>query len=98
MIPAPILPLLSPVAQLPVIGNPLADALDAPLRVLVEAAYNRSLSPGQPAPWNPLYTPDTIHLATSLVVSIPTAIDNALQGTSGIRPFGTQRPGPDGVG
>ena len=98
MIPQKILPLLSSVTQVPVIGNALADALDAPLRVLVEAAYDRTISPGQPTPWNPLYFPNPIKLASDFVVAIPVGLDNALEDTIGIRPFGTQRPGPYGVG
>ena len=98
MIPAKILPLLSPVTQLPVIGYPLADAFDAPFRVLVEAAYNRTISPGQPAPFNPLYFPNPVKLAADFTYAIPTGLDNALEDTIGIRPFGTVRPGPYGVG
>jgi hypothetical protein len=98
LIPTAILPLLMPVAQLPLVGYPLADALDPPLRVLVEAGYNRSISPGQPTPWNPLYFPNPLALAVNVVDAIPTGLDNGLQDIVGIRPFGTQRPGPYGVG
>ncbi|WP_156752539.1 PE-PPE domain-containing protein [Mycobacterium sp. ACS1612] len=98
MIPQPILPLLSSVQALPVVGNPLADALDAPLRVLVEAGYNRTVSPGQPVPFNPLYMPNPVKLTADFLVAIPTGLDNAFEDTIGIRPFGTVRPGPYGVG
>ena len=98
MIPQKVLPLLSSVTQVPVIGTALADALDAPLRVLVEAAYDRTISPGQPMAWNPLYFPNPVKLASSLAASIPVGLDNAFEDTIGIRPFGTQRPGPYGVG
>jgi len=98
LIPTAILPLLMPAAQLPLVGYPLADALDPPLRVLVEAGYNRSISPGQPTPWNPLYFPNPLALAVNVVDAIPTGLDNGLQDIVGIRPFGTQRPGPYGVG
>jgi PE-PPE domain len=98
MIPTAILPLLTPVEQIPVIGHALADTLDAPLRVLVEAGYDRTRSPGQPTPWNPLYTPNPIALAVSLGFAIPTGLDNGFEVFAGIRPFGTQRPGPYGVG
>jgi hypothetical protein len=98
MIPTKVLPLLSSVTQVPVIGTALADALDAPLRVLVEAAYDRTISPGQPMPWNPLYMPNPLKLASNLVASIPVGLDNAFEDIVGIRPFGTQRPGPYGVG
>jgi hypothetical protein len=98
MVPQKILPLLSSVQALPVIGNPLADALNEPLRVLVEAAYNRTLSPGQPVQFNPLYMPNPIKLASDFLAAIPAGLDNAFEDTMGIRPFGTVRPGPYGVG
>jgi hypothetical protein len=98
MIPQKILPLLSSVQALPVIGNPLADALDAPLRVLVEAGYDRSASPGQPMAWNPLYMPNPIKLTANVLAAIPVGLDNAFEDTMGIRPFHTVRPGPYGVG
>jgi hypothetical protein len=98
MVPQEILPLLSSVQALPVIGNPLADALDAPMRVLVEAAYNRTLSPGQPVHFNPLYMSNPVKLAADFLAAIPTGLDNAFEDTMGIRPFGTVRPGPYGVG
>lgn len=98
MIPTEVLPLLAPVTQVPVIGTALADALDAPFRVMVEAAFNRTVSPGQPMPWNPLYMPNPLKLASNLAASIPVGLDNAFEDIIGIRPFGTQRPGPYGVG
>jgi hypothetical protein len=98
MIPTPILPLLTPVEDLPVIGSALADTLDAPLRVLVEAGYDRTASPGQPMEWNPLYFPNPIKLAVDFAIAIPTGWDNGLQDIFGTRPFGTTRPGPYGVG
>jgi PE-PPE domain len=98
LVPTPILPLLMPLDQIPVIGHPLADALDAPLRVIVEAGYNRTISPGQPTPWDPLYFPNPISFVVNLAVSIPTGLDNGLEDIIGSRLFGTQRPGPYGVG
>ena len=98
MIPTKILPLLAPVTQVPVFGYALADAMDAPFRVLVEAAYDRTLSPGQHAPWNPLYMPNPVELAANFAVALPTGLDNAFEDMIGVRPFGTVRPGPYGVG
>ena len=98
MIPTPILPVLMPLQQLPLVGSPVADTLDPPLRVVVEAGYDRTISPGQPTPWNLLYFPHPIGFAVDSVVAIPTGLDNGLQDILGIRPFGTQRPGPYGVG
>lgn len=87
-----------PLEQLPVIGLPLADTLDPTLQVLVEAGYNRAISPGQPTPWNLLYFPNPISFGEDLLVSIPTGLDNGIQDLFGVRRFGTQRPGPYGVG
>jgi hypothetical protein len=98
MYPSRILPLLQPLTGIPVVGFALADALDAPFRVLVEAGYDRSASPGQPMPWNPLYVGDPVKLVINLAVSIPTGIDNGVEVLTGIRPLGTKRPGPYGVG
>ena len=73
-------------------------SLDAPLRVLVEAGYNRSISPGQATSWNPLYMPNPVKLTHDFLLAIPTGLDNAFEDTMGIRPFKTVRPGPYGVG
>lgn len=76
--PAQILPLLMALEQLPVIGLPLAETLDPTLQVLVEAGYNRAISPGQPTPWNLLYFPNPISFGEDLLVSIPTGPDNGI--------------------
>jgi len=98
MISTPVLPLLMPLQTLGPAGSVMADALDPTLRVIVESAYDRTISPGVPTPFNPLYFPHPVKTAVSFVVAIPTGVDNALQDTLGVRPFGTQRPGPYGVG
>jgi hypothetical protein len=98
LIPTPILPLLIPLDQVPVVGHPLADTLDPVLRVLVEAGYDRTVSPGQPTTWKPLYFPNPAEFGVNLVVAIPTGLDNGLEDVVGIRPLGTARPGPYGVG
>jgi hypothetical protein len=98
LIPTKILPMLMPLTGVPVIGYAMADGLDPFYRVLVEAGYDRTISPGQPTPWNPQYSPDPMALAVNLAVAIPTGWDNMLENTIGIRPFGTVRPGPYGVG
>jgi len=97
LIPTAILPLLMPLESIPIVGTPLADTLDPPLRVLVEAGYNRTISPGQPTPWNLLYFPNPIALAVNFVVAIPTGLNNGLQDITGIRLPGFPRPGPFGV-
>jgi hypothetical protein len=98
LIPTPILPLLLPLAQVPLVGIPLAKTLDPVLRVLVEAGYDRTISPGQPALYNPLYFPNPIAFGVNLIVAIPTGLDNGLEDVIGIRPLGTLTPGPYGVG
>lgn len=97
LIPAPVLPLLMPLAQLPILGPILAQTLDPPLRVLIEAGYDRTQSPVQPAEFR-LFPASPIKLGVDLFVAIPTGWDNGLEDVFGDRPFGTQRPGPYGVG
>jgi hypothetical protein len=98
LLPTAVLPLLAPLQQVPMVGAALADALDPPLRVLVEAAYDRTTSPGIPTPFNAFYGPDPVKLAADFVTAIPVGLDNGLQDLCGTRPFGTQRPGLYGVG
>jgi uncharacterized membrane protein YgcG len=95
--PTQLLPILMPLAQLGV-PSPLLAVLDAPLRVLVEAGYNRTISPGQPTPVNLLYFPNPVALAINLIVSIPTGVDNGLSALGLGRPLATPVPGPYGVG
>jgi hypothetical protein len=93
------LPLLMPLAAIPVIGFPLADTLDPALRVIVESAYDRNTAPGVPTPFNPLYFPNPVTFGTSLVTAIPVGLDNGISDfMGGTRPFGTSRPGAYGVG
>lgn len=99
LIPTYPLPLLMPLQSVPVVGAALADTLDPPLRVIVESAYDRSTSPGQPTPANPLYFPNPTTFGTNLATSVPTGLDNGISDVSGgTRPLGTTRPGPYGVG
>ncbi|GAC1397098.1 MAG: PE-PPE domain-containing protein [Mycobacterium sp.] len=98
LIPTYPLPLLMPLESIPVIGFPLADTLDPPLRVIVESAYDRSTSPGVPTPFNPLYSPNPLTFGPNLLAAIPTGLDNGISDFAGSRPFGTTRPGPYGVG
>ena len=101
LIRTPILPILLPLDNVPVVGHALADTLDPFLRVLVEAGYDRTISPGTPTSWNLLYFPNPVDLAHNLVVAIPTGLDNGisdLTNDQNNRPLGTERPGPYGVG
>lgn len=98
LISTPVLPLLMPLEKFGPLGHALADTLDAPLRVMVESAYDRTTSPGVPTSWNVFYFPNPVKFATNLAISIPTGLDNGLQDLFGVRPFRTTRPGPYGVG
>jgi hypothetical protein len=101
LIPTTTLPLLMPLAQIPIIGPPLAATLDPPLRVLVEAGYNRTINPGQPTPAKYLYFPNPIKTAIDFLVAIPTGWDNgiaAITGNPANRPFHTTPQPTYGVG
>ncbi|MBB3750188.1 hypothetical protein FHT44_002649 [Mycolicibacterium sp. BK634] len=98
LISTPVLPLLMPLNNLGPLGHALADTLDAPLRVMVESAYDRTTSPGVPTSWNVFYFPNPVKFAKNLAISIPTGLDNGIQDLFGVRPFRTTRPGPYGVG
>ena len=98
LIPTKTLPLLMPVAQVPLVGPIVADTLDPALRVLVEAGYNRTVSPGAPTTANFLYFPNPVALGVNLVVAIPTGVDNGLADVGVGRALGTAVPGPYGVG
>ncbi len=101
LIPTPTLPLLIPVEQIPTVGPVLAALFNAPTRVLVEAGYDRTTSPGEPTGWNIFYTPNPVALTANLLVAVPTGFDDAISQAAGdpnLRPFQTDRPGPYGVG
>jgi len=99
--PADLLPMLIPVRQIPVVGPAVAVALDAPLRVLVEAGYDRTINPGEPTPANFSYAPNPINTLANFVVAIPTGWDDAISyvtGDSAGRPFHTAPQPIYGVG
>jgi PE-PPE domain len=97
MIPQKILPLLQPLKLIGV-PDPILAVLDAPLRVLVENGYDRTVSPGTPTSVSgaPIVAP--MHLLKNLALSIPTGLDDGLQQAGLGRPFGTTPAGPYGVG
>lgn len=99
--PSPTLPLLLPLAAIPGIGRPLALSLDPPLRVLVEAGYDRTVNPGKPTPAQWRYRTDVAKTAANLLRAIPTGWDDAIAYTtknSANRPFRTEPQGVYGVG
>jgi hypothetical protein len=97
MFPTNTLPILMPLQQLGV-PKPILGLLDAPLRVLIEDAYARNVSPGTPTGASILPIGNPIALAVHLVESIPVGVDNALQDLGVGRALGTTAPGPFGVG
>ncbi len=100
MIPSQRLPLLMPLAEAGV-PSPLLTVLDAPARVLVEAGYNRTISPGQPTPASVLFFPNPVQTGVNFIIAIPTGLDDGAQEAANIRPFGTpplDQRSPYGVG
>lgn len=93
-------PLLVPVQLIPVIGPLIADALDPLVRLIVEAGYDRTVSPGQPAAANIGYVPAPAALAADVPRAIATGVDNLLQGIGFGRVLQTDRPqvGPGTTG
>lgn len=95
-----LLPLLIPLSQIPVVGMALAQALDPPLRVLVETGYDRTVNPGEPTPARYTYFPNPIKTLVDFAVAIPTGWDDAIAQITGggVRPFGTAPQSVYGVG
>ncbi|MDW5613318.1 PE-PPE domain-containing protein [Mycolicibacterium sp. D5.8-2] len=91
-----LVPLLQPFAFF--VPRPILKAIDAPLRVVIEDAYDRDVGPGVAtrASWRPIK--DIVGLAARLVASIPVAVDNLTEGLGLGRVLGTTEPGAFGVG
>ena len=101
LIPTQTLPLLRPLTIVPFVGPLIATVLDPPLRVLVEAGYNRTINPGAPTPAQYLYFPNPITTTVNFLAAIPNGLDNGiayLTGDPANRPFHTTPQGPYGVG
>ena len=94
LIPTPTLPILTPIAAVPLIG-PLIGAISGP-------AVARGDKDMMSRNWsNPLYFPDPIKTIVDFVTAVPTGWDNGiayLSGDPANRPFGTTAPGTYGVG
>jgi hypothetical protein len=100
MIPSRHLPLLMPLDEAGV-PSPVVTMLDAPTRVLVEAGYDRTISPGSPTQASILYFPNPVQTGMNFIVAIPTGMDDGAQEAANIRPFGTapiDQRSPYGVG
>ena len=91
LIPTYSVPLLTPVQMVPVVGSIAADTLDPVVRLMVEAGYDRKISPGQPTPANHTYVPNPAESGDNLPVAIATGLDNGLQDLGLGRAFGTTR-------
>ncbi len=100
MIPSQRLPLLMPLEEAGV-PSPVVTILDAPVRVLVESGYDRTISPGQPTTASIMYFPNPVKTGVNFIVAIPTGLDDGAQEVANIRPFGTppiDQRSPYGVG
>lgn len=101
MIATQTLPILLPLAQLGV-PAPILAAMDAPMRVMVEWGYDRSISPGTPTPAKLIRLANPLTDLGNLVVAIPTGWDDGISmavGDPDVRPFDTEPvSSPYGVG
>ncbi len=91
-----IVPILQPLDLL--MPEPILKAIDAPLRVIIEDAYDRDIGPGTPTRFSWWPTNDVLALAGKLIKSLPVAVDNLVEGFGGSRVLGTVAPGTFGVG
>lgn len=96
LIPTPRLPILTALQYLGV-PSPVLTALDAPLRVIIEWAYDRA-DPGTPATASVFGRVDPLTALGNLAAAIPTGLDDGLAEAGLGRPFGTVPAGPFGVG
>lgn len=96
LIPTPRLPILLPLQFLGV-PSPILTALDAPLRVIVEWAYDRA-DPGVPTGASIGGRVDPLTALGDLAAAIPVGIDDGLAEAGFGRPLGTVAAGPFGAG
>ena len=96
LIETDLVPLLQPLAFF--VPKPILSALDVPLRVIIEDAYERGIGPGTPTRMRLWPMGDPVRLLINLVTSIPVAADQLLDGFGLGRWFGTTAPGAFGVG
>ncbi|WP_231737614.1 PE-PPE domain-containing protein [Mycobacterium sp. IS-1742] len=89
LIPAERLPLLMPFEQAGV-PSPILAVLDAPLRVIVEAGYDRESSPGEHVQFRILPIGDPFDFLVNLARSVPVGIDDGLQEAGIGRALGTE--------
>ncbi|QYL15963.1 PE-PPE domain-containing protein [Mycolicibacterium pallens] len=97
LLPTRRLPLLIPLERLGV-PAPILDVLDAPLRVVVEWAYDRDISPGTPTRATLTTRQSPATMVANLLAAIPVGVDDGLQAAGFGRPLRTTPAGPFGVG
>ena len=95
--PTEVVPILMPLQMIGV-PKPILSFFDTFLRVIIEDAYLRDISPGVPTAASLLPIGNPITLVLKLLAAIPVAIDNALEDLGLGRPLATIEPGPYGVG
>ena len=100
LIPTYPVPLLLPVTMIPIVGPIAADMLDPLVRMMVEAGYDRTISPGQPTTANFGYLPNPATFVSNIPIALKTGLDNGLQDVGAGRPLQTDRPdiGPGSTG
>lgn len=92
-----LLPLLRPLEQIGV-PKPLLLALDAPLRVLIEQAYDRTTEPGAVSGAGVVRIGNPFTGVANVLKAIPVGIDDGLEASGHGRPLGTRPAGMYGVG
>ena len=90
-----IVPILRPLLLVP---RPILLFLDEPIRVLIEAGYEREISPGQQVTLGLLPQKDPFTLLTNFVTAFAVGFDDAMQDLGAGRPLSTTPSGPFGVG
>ncbi len=96
LIETDIVPLLQPLESF--IPKPILMAIDAPLRVIIEDAYDREISPGTPTSFSWWPVNDLFGMAVKLIKSLPVAVDNFFEGFGFRRVLRTEAPGTFGIG
>ncbi|WP_231644549.1 PE-PPE domain-containing protein [Mycolicibacterium baixiangningiae] len=97
MFPTPTLPLLMPLRAIPGVGPVLADSMEPVLRVIVEAGYDRTKSPGTPTPFNVFYFPDPVTFVNDLRLAAMAGADKLAEGFGTGLASDTEEPGVLGI-
>ena len=91
-----LVPILRPLESIGV-PKPILLFLNAPLQVLIETAYVRQISPGQPVPFR-LTFKSPVTVTKNLTKSLLVGFDDAAEDLGVGRPLHTLPEGPFGVG